>query len=145
MQNVIAGVSGMNTDSMLPAVGEPQQELLGAVGRCLARDDARGGQREFVCERRTQIARQVGHRRRIGDAAAVNPAKDLAGVKALVAARVEGRLELGAFEIGEIERGGAHGISRISEELARRRFYHCETSGHAARAGGVLPDGGRML
>ena len=37
MQKVIAGVSGMKTDSIWLAVGEAQQEFLGAVGRVLAR------------------------------------------------------------------------------------------------------------
>ena len=59
-------------------------------------------ERELVRQRRAQLARQVGHRRDVGDAAAVDPAEDLARAEALVAARLERRLERRTFQLGEI-------------------------------------------
>ena len=68
----------------LAAVGEAQQELLGAVGRS-SRDATSAGvvSVNSAASARAQLARQVGHRRDVGDAAAVDPAEDLARAEAL--------------------------------------------------------------
>ena len=97
------------------AVGETEKKFLSAVDRGLALDYLRRGNRETGGERRTQIARKIRHRRGIGDAAAIDPAKNLTGVKALVPALFERRLERRAFQFGEVEsaRRGRHGISRF--------------------------------
>ena len=69
----------------LPAVGEPQQELLGAVGGPFACDDPRRVSVNSAARPRAAPAK-VGHLAEGGDAAAVNPAEDLAGAEPLDAA-----------------------------------------------------------
>ena len=49
-----------------------------------------------------QRAREVGHPVEVGDAAPVDPAVELAGVKPLDAACLERGFELGEFELGQV-------------------------------------------
>jgi hypothetical protein len=106
------------------AVGEAKEKLLGAVHRRLPLSQRGRGQRELVREGGSKIARQVGHRRDVGDAAAVDPAEDLARVKRLVPAPVERRLEHSAFQIGKVGswRSGGHSISFVSQRLPDFRW-----------------------
>ena len=101
----------------LAAVGEPQQELLGAVDRSLALRRCAGVvSANSSRERGAQLARQVGHRVDVGDAAAVDPAEDLARAEALVAALVERRLERRPLELGEIrDRRWSRYLSRFND------------------------------
>ena len=59
-----------------------------------------------------------------GDAAAVDPAENLAGVKALMAEPVERGLDALAFHLGQVvqTRWCGHGISLVSQRLAELRW-----------------------
>ena len=75
MQNVIAGVSGMNTDSICrPSARRSRNFSVPSADRsrvtiCGVRHD------EVARQRCAQFARQIGHRGDVGDAAAVEPAR----------------------------------------------------------------------
>jgi len=86
--------------------------------------ERRGGEREFLRERVAQLARQVGHRGDVGDAAAVDPLENLARMKAWMAEAIERRLDAFAFEIGQVGRARwcGHGISLVSQRLAELRW-----------------------
>ena len=112
MQKVMAGVSGMNTDSMCFPSASLQQELLGAVGGALVRRDLRRGDDEVRGEGRPQIARQVGHALDIRDTTLVDPGKDLPGPEARETAGGKGRFEVGQVEFGQVG-GRGHGISHV--------------------------------
>ena len=87
----------------LSAVGEAQQKLLGAVARRSRCDEAG----VVSVKSAASVARRSRDRSVIavdvGDAAAVDPAEDLARAEALVSARGERRFERWAIELGEIE------------------------------------------
>ena len=103
----------------LAAVGEAQQELLGAVDRPIARDDRGRRQREVVGERRAKLARQVGHGGDLGDATFVDPLEDLPGAKALDAARHKRGFELRPLEPGQVDAIFRKRYLSRSEELAQ--------------------------
>ena len=65
-------------------------------------------------ERGAQVARQVGHRVEVGDAAAIDPAEDLAGAEALVAALGERRFEGRTLELGEVQARGVRSTRYLS-------------------------------
>ena len=116
MQKVIAGVSGMKTDSMWRPSARRSRNFSVPSMEVSRWASAGVRQREIARERRAQLQRQIGHRRDVGDAAAVDPPEDLAGVEALVSARVERHLERRAFQVGEVRPlSGAHAyLSRFS-------------------------------
>jgi hypothetical protein len=93
----------------VPAVDEPQQELLRAIGRHFALLERRRRQREVISELSPQLQRQVGHRGGIGDAAAIDPAEDLSRAETFVTACDERGLERRTFELGEVGRAGLAG------------------------------------
>ena len=59
--------------------------------------------RKSAVEVGAQLARHIGHRPEVGDAASIQPAEDLSGVEARVSPR-RVRFERGALELGEVER-----------------------------------------
>ena len=88
-QKVMAGVSGMKTDSMRRPSARASRSLrvpstevssLTICGVETANSDAEPG---------AQRHRQVGHAVEVGDRAAVDPTVDLAGVEPLLADRLE--------------------------------------------------------
>ena len=76
-----------------------------SVESCSLADRGRG-HLELVLEPGPQRPGQVGHLLDVADAAAVNPAIDLAGVERLLAAGRQGGLDLGQIELGQVDPGG---------------------------------------
>ena len=91
------------------AVGEAQEEFLGAVNGTFALDDLGRRQREAGGERRAEALRQVGHLVERGDAVAVDPAENLARAEALEPPLLERGFERRALELGEVLRSGGIG------------------------------------
>ena len=106
MQKVIAGVSGMNTDSIWC-----RRRGAGETSRCRRRivprdDDA--GVVDGEVRRRSAVAQRVVAGRsspsNVGHAVAIDPPEYLTGAKPLEAALFEGGFERRAFQLGEVER-----------------------------------------
>ena len=98
MQNVIDGVSGMNTDSIC----ESQEKFFGAVRRLLAMRQRGGRENELVRKAPAKVERKVGHCPEIGHAAAVDPAEYLVAPERVLAAFDERGFERRTFQLREI-------------------------------------------
>ena len=109
----MAGVSGMNTDSMRRPSLELEDELPGAVGRQLIADDLWPPDRESALQLRPKLLRQVRHLVEVGDAVTMNPAIQLPCVEGVVAAFLQETLELGQVELAEVGRGEVIYLSRF--------------------------------
>ena len=93
MQNVIAGVSGMNTDSIsLPSARRSRNFSVPSMDRSRL-TDLGGRQREAGGERGAKRLRQIGHGLERGDPVAIHPPKNLASAETFLAALLEHRLE----------------------------------------------------
>ena len=114
MQKVIDGVSGMNTDSICRPIREAQQELLGPVHGPFAGHQLRCRELEIPGECFAELARQVRHRGDVGDAAAVDPAEDLAGAETRDSAFGEDGFERRPVQISEVGAAGRHDICPVS-------------------------------
>ena len=113
MQKVIDGVSGMKTDSMRwPSASSSRNFSVPSTDR--SRCDELGASRRRIRRRAASrsVARQVGHRREIGDAVPVDPPEDLARAEALMSARVERLFELGRSSSARSDR------ARVTVSLA---------------------------
>ena len=92
-----------------PPIGEPEQELGGAVGRHVVPRHDRCGDGGALRERRPQRPREVGHGGEVRDAATMNPAVDLARMERCHALTGEGSFELRARQFSEVDAFGGHG------------------------------------
>ncbi len=126
----------------LLAVGEPEQELLGAIRGLLAGDDDRRGNAAVVLDGRSQTLGQVGHGRDVGDAALVDPREHLARAKAFLSAGREDGLEFGQVELGQIDRAGGilHAGNHFHDSLIL-----AWVSSRAFAAAGILAGYGRPV
>ena len=122
MQKVIDGVSGMNTDSICrPSARRSRNFSVPSTERSRATSSGVVSEKS-AREALAELAREVRHRGDVGDAAAIDPAEDLAGAKPLVAAFLERRFERRPVQIGEVGAAGRHGICPVSNHLADQRI-----------------------
>ena len=105
----MAGVSGMNTDSMRRPSSSSRRSLRGAVGGELVADDAAACETELLRQRGAQRLAEVRHRADVRLGAPVDPAVDLAGVKTGDSPEsARALLELAQFQFGQVEAEAWH-------------------------------------
>ena len=112
MQKVCDGVSGMKTDSMRwPSASSRRNLVVPSVDRsCLATAGVPTDM--WLGEPGAQLTAEVGHRLEVGHAAAIDPAEDLAPVKAGHTRRREMLFDLVELELGRVDaNGGGHGAA----------------------------------
>ncbi len=151
IQKVIAGVSGMNTDSIWrPSLRRRRNFSVPSVDRSRATNHRRG-ECELRGEGRAQPSRQIGHRVEVGHPTAVDPTEDLSCAELFVSPVGESRLERGALQPADVQRLAfcGNGICHDSNDLVDDPDYDPDPTAKRRApwlsAPVLAPGAGRML